>query len=158
MFFIWMFYVFWFHLYMSMQLSHSLIFNSLLYLLIMLPLHPPSLNIKPKLYYLRGKSRATKSTDSFKNVGYWVIALFHNPSIRVTWFTGLPTVIQQLTVSYHVIATFWVCRHFMGMNLAVLNSTLRRHLQRLLKAKIPQNQKDWKEEGLFSFSYSLLFK
>lgn len=49
-------------------------------------------------------------------------------------------------------------KHFMGMNLAVLNSTLRRHLQRLLKAKIPQNQKDWKEEGLFSFSYSLLFK
>ncbi|XP_045932140.1 prostacyclin synthase-like isoform X2 [Micropterus dolomieu] len=49
-------------------------------------------------------------------------------------------------------------KHFMGMNLAVLNSTLRRHLQGLLKAKMPQNQKDWKEEGLFSFSYSLLFK
>ncbi|XP_071349112.1 prostacyclin synthase-like [Trachinotus anak] len=49
-------------------------------------------------------------------------------------------------------------KHFMGTDLAALNSTVSRHLQALLKAEIPQNQKDWKEEGLFDFSYSLLFK
>ncbi|XP_070758027.1 prostacyclin synthase-like [Enoplosus armatus] len=49
-------------------------------------------------------------------------------------------------------------KHFLGMNLAVLNGTMSRHLQDLLKAEMPQNQKDWKEEGLFNFSYSLLFK
>ncbi|XP_008287653.1 prostacyclin synthase-like [Stegastes partitus] len=49
-------------------------------------------------------------------------------------------------------------RHFLGKNLATLNSTMGRHLQVLLKAETPQNQKDWKEEGLFDFSYSLLFK
>ncbi|XP_023270013.1 prostacyclin synthase [Seriola lalandi dorsalis] len=49
-------------------------------------------------------------------------------------------------------------KHFMGMNLDALNSTVSRHLQALLKAEMPQNRKDWKEEGLFDFSYSLLFK
>ncbi|XP_076616787.1 prostacyclin synthase-like [Chaetodon auriga] len=49
-------------------------------------------------------------------------------------------------------------KHFMGMNLNALNSTTSRHLQALLKAEMPQNQKDWKEEGLFNLSYSLLFK
>lgn len=49
-------------------------------------------------------------------------------------------------------------RHFVGMNLAALNSTMSRNLQALLKAKTHRNQKDWKEEGLFDFSYSLLFK
>ncbi|XP_039971381.1 prostacyclin synthase-like [Xiphias gladius] len=49
-------------------------------------------------------------------------------------------------------------KHFIGMNLAALNSNMSRHLQALLKAEMPQNQKDWKEEGLFDFSYSLLFK
>lgn len=46
----------------------------------------------------------------------------------------------------------------MGTNLAVVTSTMGRHLQTLLKAKMPQNQKDWKQEGLFDFSYQLLFK
>ncbi|XP_041639188.1 prostacyclin synthase-like [Cheilinus undulatus] len=49
-------------------------------------------------------------------------------------------------------------KYFHGMNLSILNSTMSRNLQALLKAKMPQNQKDWKEEGLFNFSYSLLFK
>ncbi|XP_022601398.1 prostacyclin synthase [Seriola dumerili] len=49
-------------------------------------------------------------------------------------------------------------KHFMGMNLDALNSTVSRHLQALLKAEMPQNRKDWKKEGLFDFSYSLLFK
>ncbi|XP_041806514.1 prostacyclin synthase-like [Chelmon rostratus] len=49
-------------------------------------------------------------------------------------------------------------KHFMGMNLNALNSATSRHLQALLKAEMPQNQKDWKEEGLFNLSYSLLFK
>ncbi|KAI3370118.1 hypothetical protein L3Q82_024909, partial [Scortum barcoo] len=49
-------------------------------------------------------------------------------------------------------------KHFLGTNLAALNSTMSRHLQALLKAEMPQNQKDRKEEGLFNFSYSLLFK
>ncbi|XP_020497788.1 prostacyclin synthase [Labrus bergylta] len=47
---------------------------------------------------------------------------------------------------------------FHGMNLSALNSTISRNLQAMLNAKMPQNQKDWKEEGLFDFSYSLLFK
>ncbi|XP_069581336.1 prostacyclin synthase-like [Brachyistius frenatus] len=49
-------------------------------------------------------------------------------------------------------------RHFLGTRLSDLNGSASRHLQALLKAETPQNQKDWKEEGLFHFSYSLLFK
>ncbi|XP_010740657.2 prostacyclin synthase [Larimichthys crocea] len=49
-------------------------------------------------------------------------------------------------------------KHFLGMNLGTLNNTSSRHLRALLKAEMPQNQKDWKEEGLFNLSYSLLFK
>ncbi|KAK9529061.1 hypothetical protein VZT92_013178 [Zoarces viviparus] len=49
-------------------------------------------------------------------------------------------------------------KHFLGINFAALNSTMSRHLQASLKAEMTQNQKDWKEEGLFGFSYSLLFK
>ncbi|XP_037636087.1 prostacyclin synthase-like [Sebastes umbrosus] len=49
-------------------------------------------------------------------------------------------------------------QHFQGMNLATMNSTMSRHLQASLKAEMPQNQKDWKEEGLFNLSYSLLFQ
>lgn len=49
-------------------------------------------------------------------------------------------------------------RHLLGMNLATLNCTMSQHLQALLKGETSQNQKDWKEEGLFNFSYSLLFK
>ncbi|XP_028262471.1 prostacyclin synthase-like [Parambassis ranga] len=49
-------------------------------------------------------------------------------------------------------------RHFHGINLATLNSTMSRNLQALLKAEMTPNQKDWKEEGLFDLSYSLLFK
>uniref|UniRef100_A0A3Q3XN09 Prostacyclin synthase n=1 Tax=Mola mola TaxID=94237 RepID=A0A3Q3XN09_MOLML len=48
--------------------------------------------------------------------------------------------------------------HFLGMNLCALKSTTSTHMQALLKAEIPQNQKDWKEDGLFNLSYSLLFK
>ncbi|XP_044024870.1 prostacyclin synthase-like [Siniperca chuatsi] len=49
-------------------------------------------------------------------------------------------------------------KHFLGMNLIVLKCTMNRYLQGLLKAEMPPNQKDWKEEGLFNLSYSLLFK
>ncbi|XP_019942084.2 prostacyclin synthase [Paralichthys olivaceus] len=49
-------------------------------------------------------------------------------------------------------------KHFAGMNLAVLDSTMSRHLQALLKPETPLNQKHWKDEGLFNFSYSILFK
>lgn len=49
-------------------------------------------------------------------------------------------------------------QHFRGANLAWLNNTAHRHLRALLKAETPQNQTDWKQEGLFNFSYSLLFK
>ncbi|XP_059185560.1 prostacyclin synthase-like [Centropristis striata] len=49
-------------------------------------------------------------------------------------------------------------KHFQGMNLGALNSSVSSHLQALLKAEMPKNRKDWKEEGLFNFSYSLLFK
>ncbi|XP_004068519.2 prostacyclin synthase [Oryzias latipes] len=49
-------------------------------------------------------------------------------------------------------------RHFLGVNLSRLNSTMSRHLQAVLKAETPQNQRDWKEEGLFDLCYRLLFK
>ncbi|KAM7402071.1 hypothetical protein PAMP_017341 [Pampus punctatissimus] len=49
-------------------------------------------------------------------------------------------------------------QHFQGMRFSSLNSTMKRHLQALLKTEMSQNQKDWKEEGLFNFSYSMLFK
>ncbi|KAL6111476.1 ptgis [Pungitius sinensis] len=48
-------------------------------------------------------------------------------------------------------------KHFLGVNSAALNSTMSRHLLASLEAE-RHNQKDWKDEGLFSFSYSLLFK
>ncbi|KAM9860348.1 prostacyclin synthase-like isoform 2-T2 [Aulostomus maculatus] len=41
---------------------------------------------------------------------------------------------------------------------ALMKQSMRRHLQSLLKAEMPQNQKYWKEEGLFNFCYSVLFK
>ncbi|XP_049894899.1 prostacyclin synthase-like [Epinephelus moara] len=49
-------------------------------------------------------------------------------------------------------------KHFQRMNLAALNGTMSRHLQASLNADMPQNQKDWKEKGLFDLSYSVLFK
>ncbi|XP_072308333.1 prostacyclin synthase-like [Eucyclogobius newberryi] len=49
-------------------------------------------------------------------------------------------------------------QHIHGMNLSVLNKSMSRHLHNLLKAKLSGNQKDWKDEGLFNFSYGLLFK
>ncbi|XP_040061072.1 prostacyclin synthase [Gasterosteus aculeatus] len=48
-------------------------------------------------------------------------------------------------------------KHFLGGNFAALNCTMSRHLQASLRAE-RQNQKDWKDGELFSFSYSLLFK
>lgn len=44
------------------------------------------------------------------------------------------------------------------MNLCDLNSTMSKHMQAVLNTDMPQNQKDWKEDGLFNLSYSLLFK
>lgn len=55
-------------------------------------------------------------------------------------------------------AIFCAHRYFLGMHMGALNSTMSRHMKALLKAEMPQNQKDWKEEGLFNLSYSLLFK
>ncbi|KAJ0023161.1 hypothetical protein NQD34_003060 [Periophthalmus magnuspinnatus] len=49
-------------------------------------------------------------------------------------------------------------QHFLGMNLSSLNTSMGRHLHNLVKAELSLNQKDWKEEGLFNFSYGLLFK
>ncbi|XP_027858881.1 prostacyclin synthase-like [Xiphophorus couchianus] len=49
-------------------------------------------------------------------------------------------------------------RHFMGGSLSTLNSTMSRNLETLLKTEMPLNQRNWKEEGLFHLSYSLLFK
>ncbi|XP_019736977.1 prostacyclin synthase-like [Hippocampus comes] len=49
-------------------------------------------------------------------------------------------------------------RHFLGMNLAALNGTMSRHLEALLKAEMPPNQKYWKQTELFDFSYGVLFK
>lgn len=46
----------------------------------------------------------------------------------------------------------------MGGSLSTLNSTMSRNLETLLKTEMPLNQRNWKEEGLFHLSYSLLFK
>ena len=60
------------------------------------------------------------------------------------------------------LSTICICiyfyRHFHGINLETLNSTMLMHLQALLKDEMPHNQLDWKEEGLFNLSYSFLFK
>lgn len=53
---------------------------------------------------------------------------------------------------------FRVHRHFLGESLGGLNGSMSRHLLEVVKAEMPQNQKDWKEDGLFNLSYSLLFK
>ncbi|KAJ3603210.1 hypothetical protein NHX12_030953 [Muraenolepis orangiensis] len=49
-------------------------------------------------------------------------------------------------------------KHFQGAGLTLINVTMRRQLAALLKAETARNQKDWKVDGLFSFSYSLLFR
>ncbi|XP_008318139.1 prostacyclin synthase [Cynoglossus semilaevis] len=49
-------------------------------------------------------------------------------------------------------------KHFVGTNLNALNSSTSRHLQALLKGEMPSNQKHWKDEELFDFSYRILFK
>ncbi|CAL8402117.1 unnamed protein product [Arctogadus glacialis] len=49
-------------------------------------------------------------------------------------------------------------KHFQGGNLALLNRTMCMQLSSLLKAEAAQNRMDWKVDGLFSFSYSLLFR
>ncbi|XP_037535794.1 prostacyclin synthase-like [Nematolebias whitei] len=49
-------------------------------------------------------------------------------------------------------------RHFLGKNLSTLNRTMSRHLGTLLKTEMQHDQRNWKEEGLFSLSYRLLFK
>ncbi|XP_044205351.1 prostacyclin synthase-like [Thunnus albacares] len=68
--------------------------------------------------------------------------------------------IFNLRLPYHqpAKAKAMMKQHFLGMNFAALNSAMSRHLQALLKAEMPQNQKDQKEEGLFNFSYGVLFK
>lgn len=82
----------------------------------------------------------------------------------VLLFVSLPCSVFPLSESYsnlflaHLLHTFGVCRHFLGVNLSTLNSTMSRHLQAVLRAETPQNQRDWKEEGLFDLCYRLLFK
>ncbi|XP_015243818.1 PREDICTED: prostacyclin synthase-like [Cyprinodon variegatus] len=49
-------------------------------------------------------------------------------------------------------------RHFMGSSLSTLNSSMNRNMEILLKSEMPHNQRNWKQEGLFHLSYSLLFK
>lgn len=58
----------------------------------------------------------------------------------------------------HFLNIFCACRHFMGVSLSTLNSTMSRNLETLLKSEMPLNQRNWKEDGLFHLSYSLLFK
>ncbi|XP_053724734.1 prostacyclin synthase-like [Synchiropus splendidus] len=61
---------------------------------------------------------------------------------------------HQLTAKAKVIMK----QHFQGMNFASLNAMMRKHLRALLTAEMPENEKDWKEDGLFNFSYRVLFK
>ncbi|XP_036387524.1 prostacyclin synthase-like [Megalops cyprinoides] len=49
-------------------------------------------------------------------------------------------------------------RHFQGDSLACLNGVMQRNLQALLATEELQDQTDWKQDGLFNFSYSLLFR
>ncbi|KAI4902114.1 hypothetical protein NFI96_013189 [Prochilodus magdalenae] len=49
-------------------------------------------------------------------------------------------------------------RHFKGLSLARLCSSMQDNLNLLLPSKTTQNPAEWKKDGLFSFCYSLLFK
>ncbi|XP_048877572.1 prostacyclin synthase-like [Brienomyrus brachyistius] len=49
-------------------------------------------------------------------------------------------------------------QHFHGENLTHLNATMHRNLQTLLTSDILLNRMDWKQDGLFRFCYSLLFR
>uniref|UniRef100_A0A1A8EIM5 Prostacyclin synthase n=1 Tax=Nothobranchius korthausae TaxID=1143690 RepID=A0A1A8EIM5_9TELE len=48
--------------------------------------------------------------------------------------------------------------YFLGTSISSLNSAMGRHLETLLKTETLQNQRNWKKEGLFNLSYSLLFR
>nr|XP_015815316.2 prostacyclin synthase [Nothobranchius furzeri] len=48
--------------------------------------------------------------------------------------------------------------YFLGTSMSTLNSTMGRHLETLLRTETLQNQRNWKKEGLFNLSYSLLFR
>ncbi|XP_054641160.1 prostacyclin synthase-like isoform X2 [Dunckerocampus dactyliophorus] len=49
-------------------------------------------------------------------------------------------------------------QHFLGTNLAALNRAMSGHLEALLKAEMPPNQKYRNQTRLFDFSYSIVFK
>ncbi|KAG5835757.1 prostacyclin synthase-like [Anguilla rostrata] len=49
-------------------------------------------------------------------------------------------------------------RHFQGDSLTCLNSVMEGNLQALLQSETIQDQKNWKQDGLFNFCYSLLFR
>lgn len=92
---------------------------------------------------------------NINSVCQWVTALFsQHPSNQLDMIYRVHLNGMALILLF----TLYVFRHFTGMNLAALNSTMSRHLLALLKAETPQNQKHWKDEGLFNFSYGLLFK
>ncbi|KAJ8378973.1 hypothetical protein AAFF_G00232670 [Aldrovandia affinis] len=53
----------------------------------------------------------------------------------------------------------WMEKQFLGHGLAQLNGVMRENVHALLSSpEMLQNQTDWKEEGLFSFCYRLLFR
>ncbi|KAG9353262.1 hypothetical protein JZ751_017838 [Albula glossodonta] len=50
-------------------------------------------------------------------------------------------------------------RHFQGESLTCLNSIMKGNLQSLLlRSETPQDRENWKQDGLFNFCYSLLFR
>ncbi|KAJ8409333.1 hypothetical protein AAFF_G00235310 [Aldrovandia affinis] len=49
-------------------------------------------------------------------------------------------------------------RHFQGESLACLNSIMEGNLQALLRSEMLQDKANWKQDGLFNFCYSLLFR
>ncbi|KAJ8259785.1 hypothetical protein GJAV_G00173440 [Gymnothorax javanicus] len=49
-------------------------------------------------------------------------------------------------------------RHFQGDSLTCLNNVMEGNLQALLQSETPQDQGNWKQDGLFNFCYGLLFR
>ncbi|XP_061584509.1 prostacyclin synthase [Cololabis saira] len=52
----------------------------------------------------------------------------------------------------------WMEQHFQGLNLWKLSSSMSAHLQSLMSDHQVCSPSEWREDGLFSFCYSLLFR
>ncbi|KAM4612501.1 prostacyclin synthase [Polymixia lowei] len=65
----------------------------------------------------------------------------------------------QLPNTNHKVERAWMEQHFQGLSLAKLSSSMNTHLQTLLLVDQEGcNPTEWRQDGLFSICYSLLFR